>query len=139
MSKMETIDNKHTSYGGLWWHSEYNCFSSQALSLAELKKFKGAVRLIVRKNRYFNNGQNKRPNYQFCFTDAKAENPSSLEVKDNESTKTTMVSTLLMVKDEVENNMPCYSVNEDYYDGYDECRDDVVRYIEKVIEEMENE
>lgn len=136
MSKLETIDNKHTSYGGLWWHPEYNSFSSQALSLTELKKFKGAVRLIVRKNHYFNNGQNGRPNYQFCFADAKTENPYLLEVKNNESTKTTMLSVLAMVKDEVE-KLRCYSENEDYYDGYDECRQDIIKYIDEMVEEIE--
>lgn len=86
MGKLETIEKKQTSWGGLWWHPEINSFSSQALSLAQLRKFKGNVRLYVRKNRFYNDGVNNRPNYTFQFRDANSENPTELAVDDMEET-----------------------------------------------------
>ena len=82
MSKLEVIDGKQTSWEGLWWHSEYNGYSSATISLSELRKFKGNVRLYVRKNKYFNKGENKRPNYCFCLKDSKSEVFSLLEIQD---------------------------------------------------------
>ena len=80
MSKLETIDGKTTNWCGLWWHPEYNGFSSESINLAQLKQFKGTVRLYVRKNKYFNGGQNGRPNYTFCLRDAQSETFKSIEV-----------------------------------------------------------
>ena len=88
MGKMELIEGKHTSWRGLWWHPEYNGFSSEAINLADLRKFKGIVRLYVRKNKFFNNGENGRPNYNFCFRDANAEVFRTLEVEDDDAEKT---------------------------------------------------
>ena len=84
MGKLEVIDGKATNWGGLWWQAESNYFISQVISLAQLRKFKGNVRLIVRKNKFFNNGENGRPNYVFLFKDAKGENPFVLEVNEDE-------------------------------------------------------
>lgn len=67
MGQFEPIDGKSTKWAGLWWHPEYNGFCSQTISLADLRKFKGAVRLYVRKNKFFNKGENSRPNYCFCL------------------------------------------------------------------------
>jgi hypothetical protein len=78
---MEVINGKQTNWGGLWWHPENGYFSSQVLSLAELRKFKGQVRLYVKKNRYFNRGQNGRPNYVFSFRDAKSDNCKEMAVE----------------------------------------------------------
>ena len=80
--KLEVIDGKQTSWEGLWWHPEYNGYSSATISLSELRKFKGNVRLYVRKNKYFNKGENKRPNYCFCLKDSKSEVFSLLEIQD---------------------------------------------------------
>lgn len=80
MGKLEVIDGKATNWAGLWWQAESNYFASQAISLTQLRKFKGNVRLIVRKNKFFNNGENGRPNYVFLLKDAKGERPFALEV-----------------------------------------------------------
>lgn len=80
MSKLEVIDGKATNWGGLWWQPDSMYFTSQTISLAELRKFKGQVRLVVRKNKFYNNGENGRPNYVFLLRDAKSENPLKLEV-----------------------------------------------------------
>ena len=85
MGKLEPIDGKQTIWDGLWWHPEYNGFSSRVISLADLKKFKGAVRLYVRKNRFYNNGENGRPNYLFCLKDANADVFRTLEVEEDDS------------------------------------------------------
>lgn len=82
--KLESIEKKQTNWLGLWWHPEYNGFSSEAIDLAQLRKFKGKVRLYVRKNKFYNNGENGRPNYNFCFKDADAEVFKSFEVVDSD-------------------------------------------------------
>lgn len=84
MSKLQVFDGKTTNWEGLWWHPEYCGFSSATISLAELRKFKGNVRLYVRKNKYFNGGENGRPNYNFCLKDADAQVFHTLEVEDDE-------------------------------------------------------
>lgn len=84
MGKLEPIEGKSTSWEGLWWHPEYNGFSSSVIDLADLRKFKGKVRLYVRKNRFFNRGENNRPNYLFCLRDADSEVFKLLEVIDDE-------------------------------------------------------
>jgi hypothetical protein len=83
MGRLEPIDGKITSWEGLWWHPEYNGFSSAVISLANLKKFKGKVRLYMRKNKYFNGGENGRPNYNFCLRDADADIFNTLTVEDD--------------------------------------------------------
>ena len=80
MGKLAPIDGKTTNWLGLWWNPEYNGFSSAVFSIGDLRKFKGNVRLYVRKNKYFNGGENGRPNYCFCIKDAKSDNPRTLEV-----------------------------------------------------------
>ena len=69
MGKLETFDGRQTTWEGLWWHPEYNGYSSGAIDLSELRKFKGKVRLYVRKNKFYENGSN-RPNYCFCLKDS---------------------------------------------------------------------
>jgi hypothetical protein len=84
MGKLEVFDGKQTTWEGLWWHSECNYFSSAVISLAQLRKFKGNVRLYVKKNKFFNNGENGRPNYVFCLRDAKSDNVREWEIEDDE-------------------------------------------------------
>ena len=84
MTKMAPIEGKQTNWQGLWWHPEYNGFSSAVIDLADLRKFKGKVRLYVRKNKFFNGGENGRPNYHFCIKDAKSNTFAALEVEDDE-------------------------------------------------------
>ena len=81
-AKLKPIDGKSTSWAGLWWHPEYNGFSSDAISLANLREFKGNVRLYVRKNKFFNGGENGRPNYTFCLRDANSKTFNLLEIED---------------------------------------------------------
>lgn len=83
--QLEAFDRKQTNWGGLWFHSEYNGFSSEVINLAELRKFKGKVRLYVRKNKFFNNGENGRPNYCFCLKDADSETFWTPEIEEDDS------------------------------------------------------
>jgi len=83
MSKLEVIEGKQTSWEGLWWHPEYQGFSSGVISLAQLRKFKGNVRLYMRKNKYYENGKNNRPNYTWCLKDANSATFKELEVEDD--------------------------------------------------------
>ena len=87
MSRAELIERKQTDWLGLWWHAERNAFSSQAINLAVLKKFKGNVRLYVTKNQYYNKGENGRPNYVFCIKDAHSESFAELNVIDDKNRK----------------------------------------------------
>lgn len=82
MGQLETFESKQTSWSGLWWHKEYNGFSSAAFNLSVLKKFKGTVRLYVRKNKYYNGGENGRPNYVFCLKDANSNTLTQFDVED---------------------------------------------------------
>ena len=84
MGKLELIDGKQTKWEGLWWHPEYNGFSSAAISLADLRKFKGNVRLYVKKNKFYNGGENGRPNYNFTLKDANAKVFKLLEIEDSD-------------------------------------------------------
>lgn len=86
MSTMEPFDKKQTRWEGLWWHPEDMCFSSAVMNLAQLKKFKGNVRMYVKKNKYYNRGQNGRPNYLFSLHDASSDAGVTLEVEDAERT-----------------------------------------------------
>lgn len=84
MGKLEPFDMKMTKWMGLWWHPEINAFTSGVLSLSDLRKFKGNVRLQVRKNKFFNNGEGNRPNYCFTIRDAKSEVFHDVEIVDDE-------------------------------------------------------
>ena len=77
---LEPIEGHYTKWLGLWWHPEYNQYSSSAINLADLRKFKGAVRLVVRKNKFYNNGENSRPNYCFSLRDANVESRRDFEL-----------------------------------------------------------
>ena len=79
--KLEVIDGKQTNWGGLWYHPDTYSFSSQAIDLSELRKFKGNVTLVVRKNRFYNNGENGRPNYVFLLRDAKTNKAIEMTVE----------------------------------------------------------
>lgn len=70
-SGLETFNGMQTTWEGLWYHPEYGGFSSASISLAQLKKFKGNVRVYVRKNKFFKQGTN-RPNYNFCLKDSQS-------------------------------------------------------------------
>lgn len=81
---METFKAMQSDWIGLWWHPEYNGFSSAIINLAQLKKFKGTVRILVRKNKYFNNGENNRPNYRLCIKDSSSPTFCDLGVVEDE-------------------------------------------------------
>lgn len=123
MGKLIPIERKTTKWEGLWWHPEYNGFSSRPLSLAGLRKFKGQVRLYVRKNKFFNNGENGRPNYNFCLKDADADVFTEIEVVDDDRES----EERLYTEDEVRTiiNGVCRDVRSGY-DAYDLLPEDYV-------------
>lgn len=84
MGKLEPIARHSTSWEGLWYHPEIGGFTSSVIDLADLRKFKGKVRLYVRKNRFYNGGENGRPNYNFCLKDASSETFRMLTVEEDE-------------------------------------------------------
>ena len=84
MGKFKPIEGKSTQWEGLWWHSEYNGFSSAAISLTDLRQFKGNVRLYVRKNKLYTKDSD-RPNYCFCLKDANAKIFHMLDVQDDDT------------------------------------------------------
>ena len=53
------------------------------ISLAQLRKFKGNVRLYMRKNKYYENGKNNRPNYTWCLKDANSSTFIDVDVIDD--------------------------------------------------------
>ena len=94
MGVLEPFDNKGTKWSGLWYHPSSHYFTSATFSLADLRKFKGNVRLVVKKNRFYENGENKRPNYVFIIADSKSEKYRDLEVVEDKS------STMQILSDE---------------------------------------
>ena len=83
-TKLQAFDKKQTNWMGLWWHPEWNGFYSGVIDLSELRKFKGKVRMCVRKNKYYNGGENNRPNYCFGLKEADADVFKLLEVIDDD-------------------------------------------------------
>ena len=100
-NKLEAFDNMATNWEGLWWHPEYNGYSSAVIDLSVLKKFKGKVRLYVRKNKYYNNGENGRPNYNFCIKDAESEVFRTVDVEEDDDTPRDRSGNRLYTEDEV--------------------------------------
>lgn len=99
---MKPYDAKQTKWEGLWYHPEYGGFSSAAFSLSDLREFKGPVRLYVKKNRFFNGGENSRPNYHFTIKDANSQTFHALEVEDeNEEIYTDRDGNRLYTEEEV--------------------------------------
>lgn len=88
MGKLEPFDGKQTKWLGLWWHPEINAFTSAVLNLADLRKFKGQFRIQIRKNKFFNNGENGRPNYNFVIRDAKSSVFTDIDVLDDDENET---------------------------------------------------
>ena len=80
---MKTFESKQTSWEGLWYHPETHGFTSSAINLARLRDFKGTVRIYMRKNSFYKNGENGRPNYVFCIKDAKSSTFTDIEIKDD--------------------------------------------------------
>lgn len=78
---LQSFDGRQTNWEGLWWHPEYCGYSSKAFNLSELKKFKGTVRIYARKNKFYNNGENGRPNMSFCLKDSKSDAFTELSIK----------------------------------------------------------
>lgn len=87
MGKCEPFDQKRTKWQGLWYHPESHSFSSTTLSLADIKKFKGNIRLIVKKNKFYEQGSSK-PNYVFMLVDSDNVKFSPWEVEDEEKVYT---------------------------------------------------
>ena len=83
--KLTPIEGMQTNWAGLWYHPEYNGFSSGCIDLSALRKFKGQVRLYVRKNKYYNDGENGRPNYCFCLKDASSPTFTELSIEEDDN------------------------------------------------------
>lgn len=68
LESFKSKDKTTTAWEGLWWHPENGCFSSKTFDLTGLKQLKGSLKIFVKKNKYYNNGKNGRPNYLFSIT-----------------------------------------------------------------------
>lgn len=84
MGKLEPFEGKQTNWIGLWWHPEINAFLSPTLDLADLRKFKGQFKIQIRKNKYYNNGENGRPNYCFTIREAHSDAFENILVDEDE-------------------------------------------------------
>ena len=98
---MEIFDGKQSNWEGLWFHPENNGFTSAVISLAKLKAFKGNIRLYVKKNKYYNGGENGRPNYHFCIRSANSPSFKFLDIENDASYKTEDSEEELYTRDEV--------------------------------------
>lgn len=95
---LNKFEGKETKWEGLWYNPEWHSYSSAVINLSALKEFKGQVRLVVRKNRFYNKGENNRPNYIFSIKDSQLSEFKDIEVKEAE-----------------ENRKPYYDEREDAY------------------------
>lgn len=68
LESFKSKDKTTTAWEGLWWHPENGCFSSKTFDLTGLKQLKGSLKIFIKKNKYYNNGKNGRPNYLFSIT-----------------------------------------------------------------------
>lgn len=81
MMKSEAFDNKKTETIGLWRQPGTATYMSMAISLAQIKKYKGKVRIFVRRNKFYKKDSN-RPNYVLWLCDSDSENCEEFEVID---------------------------------------------------------
>lgn len=86
MSKLDLFEGLQTKWCGLWYDSHNGGFSSTAFRLSELKKFKGAVKIYVKKNKFYKKDTN-RPNYVFCIKDSNSPTFSELTIEEDEDAK----------------------------------------------------
>ena len=77
---METFQGLQSKYEGLWYHPETHGMISNVISLGTLKKFKGNVRVYVRKNKFYEKDSN-RPNYVFSIKEVSSPVFKNLEVE----------------------------------------------------------
>lgn len=68
---MESYDMKRSNWMGLWYDPSTYSYKSAPINLSDLKEFNGSVRIIARKNKYYDKDSN-RPNMVFMIADAKA-------------------------------------------------------------------
>lgn len=68
---MESYDMKRSNWMGLWYDSSTYSYKSAPINLANLREYKGSIRIIARKNKYYDKDSN-RPNMVFMIADAKA-------------------------------------------------------------------
>lgn len=86
MSKLDLFEGLQTKWCGLWYHPHNGGFSSTAFNLSELKKFKGTVKIYVKKNKFYKKDTN-RPNYVFCIKDSNSPTFIELEIEEDEDAK----------------------------------------------------
>ena len=68
---LHAFDRRETTWEGLWYHPESHNYTSAAINLSQLKKFKGSVRLIMIKNKFKKSAN--APNYLFRIQDTQAD------------------------------------------------------------------
>ena len=83
---LEVIDGKESNWFGIWWNPENCSFGSESINLSQFKKFKGNVRIFIKKNKYYSKDSN-RPNYICKIRDSKLVPKRDTEIRDidNES------------------------------------------------------
>lgn len=81
---MKPFDKKTTGSIGLWWDPNSQYFTSGSINLSVLKEFKGNVKIIVKKNRYYSKESN-RPNRLAFIVGCKSDKAKLVTVEDIES------------------------------------------------------
>jgi hypothetical protein len=126
--KLEVFENLQTDWNGLWFHPEVGGFSSAAINLSKLKKFKGAVKFYVRKNRLYKKDTN-RPNYVFCIKGSNSPICSELTIEkdrycyydEDKRCYYDEDGKRLYTREEVQ-----YAINESAFDARNGCTDNLV-------------
>ena len=81
---LKPVSGKVSEWEGLWYHADSHCYTSASFNLSEIKQFKGNIRFRVVKNRFFNGGENGRPNYAFRIESVDSEDAETIDFNDTQ-------------------------------------------------------
>ncbi len=81
---LKKFEGLQTEWGGLWYDKITHSYKSTGINFSLLRQFKGTVRLIVRRNTFYNKGSS-RPNFVFTLRDSQLQD--SIELKAEEPKK----------------------------------------------------
>ena len=75
---MKIFERQKTDWVGLWKDEDNKMYISPSVNLKPFKDFKGNVRVIVRKNKFYTKGSN-RPQMQLMIVDSQSMNAKDIE------------------------------------------------------------
>ena len=71
MAKKIDFTGKRTEWLGIWYNPQSHVYLSEVINLAQLRDYKGSIRMVMRHNRFYEKHSN-RPNFQIMLCDSKS-------------------------------------------------------------------